>query len=157
MSLISELFNTKNIESTMSSYITEWPYIPNYRYTLITPSFPHPSTYLNTKSFINNITNNKFNKTEDVQELEDNLVITLLIPGFDKSEIEIFVEDNILNIKASTTKDTQIAKFTKTEKNYTYNIPKEYNSDTITANLKNGILTITINKIETKKNTIEIK
>jgi len=99
----------------------------------------------------------------DVVEDETSYCVTADVPGFERKNIKISLDDNILTIEGEKTEE-------KKEKNY---IRKErYNSkfaktimlyddidyDEINAELKNGILTLTLpKKEETKKKITKIE
>ena len=93
----------------------------------------------------------------DVYETENELVFTAELPGFKKGEIEISVHDGSLTIKAEREfaegKDT---KYHRVERWYgnCYRkllLPTSVDPEKVKANLKDGLLTVTLPKKEEAK------
>lgn len=92
----------------------------------------------------------------DVYETEEDVTFNAELPGFDKEEINISVRDGRLTL-------TGERKFTEDKRTYqlverwygnfnrTFLLPATVDYNHISANLKNGILTITIPKKEEAK------
>ena len=90
----------------------------------------------------------------DIQETDTSFIVDVEIPGFNKEDLVIEVEDDILIISAETKKETD-----ETEKNY---IRKErysgkftrsfrfenVDADAVTAKYDKGILTVILPKIQ---------
>lgn len=90
----------------------------------------------------------------DIQETETSFIVDVEIPGFNKEDLVIEVEDEVLTISAETKKETE-----ETEKNY---VRKErysgkftrsfrfenVDADAVTAKYDKGILTVTLPKIQ---------
>jgi len=103
----------------------------------------------------------------DIIERPDTLVVTAELPGVEKDNIDISVQENRLTISGKITKNKEEKKedFYYSERSYTsysraIDIPCEVKADKITAALKNGILTVTLPKAEemkAKKITVEVK
>lgn len=86
----------------------------------------------------------------NVRELKDRFVIDLAIPGLDKSDVKINVEKSILTISADKP-EVEGQKFKLNEFKYgkfsrKFKLPETVVTDNITAELINGILSVTINK-----------
>lgn len=77
----------------------------------------------------------------DVQN--ENYSVTLEVPGFDESEIDIEVHDGLLYIRAEHDEKSEHQHFYK-KVNRSWTIPKDVKSEEIQAKLKNGILTVLI-------------
>ena len=98
----------------------------------------------------------------NVVEFEDKFVLDLTVPGFKKKEINITIDKNELIISSDKEVSDEV-KYTRKEFEYgTFNrkfrLPDDVNTDKISAKFTNGILTITIPKMEEVKPTkIEIK
>jgi HSP20 family protein len=77
----------------------------------------------------------------DVMECEDSISITLEIPGVDKDEIELRVEEDKVSINVDTS-----------QRNYFKEIPLKARVDpkTSKATYKNGVLDIILKKLQTK-------
>ena len=101
----------------------------------------------------------------DVYQTENDVVLKAPIAGVPREDLEISITDEVINIKGERKQSSEI-----TKENYfaqecywgtfsrSYVLPIAINSEKASATLKNGILTITIPKLEkTKTKTIEIK
>ncbi len=96
----------------------------------------------------------------DVYETETELVIQSAIAGVKNNDIDISIEDDILILKGDRTNPVEETE----EKNYFCEecyfgpfhreiiIPREIDTSRIDANIKNGMLTIRMPKIERAKN-----
>ena len=112
-----------------------------------------------------------FSKIEaDIIDGDDTTTIRLALPGYAKEDIKIFVEDNLLTIAAGKKLDCVDDTFESIKENKTYvkqeihagyrsrtfDISK-YDSSTIKATYKNGILEVTgTKKPELKRKEIAI-
>ncbi len=112
-----------------------------------------------------NTSSSQFNPAVDIQEADDDVKFMFELPGMEKSNIKVWVEDGVLSVSGernarSENKDngylrTEIrdGKF-----NRSFSLPKTVNPESITADYKNGILIVTAAKAEEKKpKEIEIK
>lgn len=100
----------------------------------------------------------------DVYQTDKDIVIQSAIAGIKPEDLDITIEDDILVIKGKRS-----AQYEEKEKNYYYQecywgeflrrviLPEEVDSSSVQAELKQGILTITIPKIEKKKKKIIVK
>ena len=86
-------------------------------------------------------------KNESMKVDEDDLVMSFDVPGFSKKDFKITVEDTTLVIDG-TTEDRKFFK--------SYKIQKGWDVKNTSAEVKNGILTLTIPKKEIKKDLVEI-
>ena len=106
----------------------------------------------------------------NVKEYAKNYKISLTAAGIDPKEIKIQVQDNLLTISYSHDQnketngiESEDGKTISTEyKHYSFSrsvsLPKNVNAEAISAESKNGILHITIDKLpETQPKTIEVK
>ena len=102
----------------------------------------------------------------DIKETEDEYKIEAELPGMDKEDIELELNNNYLTIKADNEevieeeKDNYIRKERKTGKYQRSFRLNNVNKDDIEAEYNNGILEINLPKLETekdKKKTIDIK
>lgn len=80
-------------------------------------------------------------------------IITMEVPGYDKSQIKVKVNANKLYITCHTynQKDASAVSSSKKNFDYTISLPDDVDQKTITSDLKNGILTITLPRIEVKE------
>ena len=94
---------------------------------------------------------------------EDNYQINVIMPGIDKEDITLSIENDILTIQSNYNKqkdkDQNALRTEFMIKEYYRNIslPKDADHKSISANLKNGILEITIKKIKVKPKNIIVK
>ena len=98
-----------------------------------------------------------FSPKIDISEGEKNINVIAEIPGVDKNDIKIVIQDNILTIEGEKKRKEE-----KEEKNYcrcerthgffkrSFTLPAEVDSDNIEAKFENGILNIDIKKLEFK-------
>ncbi len=88
-----------------------------------------------------------------------NFVVEIAAPGFNKEDFKIEVEETTLKVsseKASKKEEDTNSNFRKREFNYksferSFKLPENIESDKIQANYENGILSVTIPKMEEKK------
>lgn len=79
---------------------------------------------------------------------KDKAVLSLVMPGFDKSEIEVTYADNILHITATKEKETTLVHNVDTD----FTFKKKYSE--VKAKYDAGILTITLIKQKTPESQI---
>lgn len=94
----------------------------------------------------------------DITEKEDQLVLTAELPGMRKEDIEIELENNVLTIRGEKKAERE----EKGEQRYVYErqfgsfsrsftLPRTVNADQIRARFDNGVLTVTMPKVEEAK------
>ncbi len=101
----------------------------------------------------------------DVIETGDNWLITMELPGVDKSDVSVNVEGGYIKISAKRERDTSHDDdmYLRREISYglyerTFKIGRDLQVDKIKASMDNGILKITIPKeLKTAQNSIEVK
>jgi HSP20 family protein len=102
----------------------------------------------------------------NTKECKDDYKIEVAAPGYNKDSFKLEIEDNILTIKGESTenKADENEKWTRREHNYSgfkrsFTLPKTVDAEKINAAYKDGILHVTLPKIEEGKvkGTIEIK
>lgn len=101
----------------------------------------------------------------DVYQTENDIVLKAPIAGVAREDLEISITDEVINIKGErkATDEAPKENFFAQECYWgafsrSYVLPIAVDSEKASATLKNGILTITIPKLEkTKTKTIEIK
>ncbi|MEK9604012.1 MAG: Hsp20/alpha crystallin family protein [Flavobacteriaceae bacterium] len=91
----------------------------------------------------------------NIIEADDHFDIELAAPGKKKEDFQIELDEGILTISSETeTKsDEKVGNFTRKEFGFnafkrSFNIPESVSSDKISANYKNGILTVSLPKKE---------
>lgn len=98
----------------------------------------------------------------DIIEEDKNYKIVLDIPGFTKEEVSIKVEDDILTVVANKETNTEDeTKYLRKER-ISSTIKRQFrfaniDKNNITASFVDGVLTLTIPKMEEVKNVINIK
>jgi HSP20 family protein len=156
MSLIKQSFPIGKIYSPFEEIFNDF-----FQNGMIT-NFPfHPSNEIESR-----ITSPSTNIHED----EKNIFVDLMIPGFKKQDVQINLEDRKLTVhcKHSEKDEINTKKLIKKEfHNYefarSFNLPEDVEIDNISGKYENGILSISIPKIEKQiedkpsKRLIEIK
>lgn len=101
----------------------------------------------------------------DIYEDNDNFKLKLDLPGVEKEDVKITFTDNQISISGERKQinESENSKYHRIERNYgkfyrSFDLPKEIEQDKISAEFKNGQLTITIPKSEkAKPQSIEVK
>ena len=103
----------------------------------------------------------KHQGTMSYEEREKDIVFTIDMPGVEKKDIDIKVEDHSITVKA---RNGGYRESTKTnvgsrKYNYTRNFKPTVDADSAVATFKNGVLDITLTKIEeaSKGKSVKIK
>lgn len=94
----------------------------------------------------------------DIRETADEIVVTAEIPGVDKDQIELSLENNVLTLKGERRfeKDTKEENFHRIERSYggfsrSFSIPAVVDESKIKADYKEGVLHITLPKTQKAK------
>lgn len=94
----------------------------------------------------------------DMSETDDTYLLTVDLPGLTKKDIQVSYQDHRLTISGERKKESKeeekdyirqeryVGKFTRS-----FTLPTEVKEDKIKAVFKDGVLTVTIPKVETKK------
>lgn len=101
----------------------------------------------------------------DIAETKDNYLIEVEIPGVQKDDVKISFKDHILTIEGEKKLRNELKKddFIKQESFYgkfsrSFTLPDDVDVEKISADYKNGILTVTLPKTQEKKpKEIEVK
>ncbi len=101
----------------------------------------------------------------DISETEKQFVIDVEVPGVDKKDIELNIENNTLTISGERKfeKKEDNKQYHRVESHYgtfsrTFSLPDNVNTESINATYNNGILSITVDKSEQQmKKQIKIK
>ncbi|MDX9882403.1 MAG: Hsp20/alpha crystallin family protein [Prolixibacteraceae bacterium] len=100
------------------------------------------------------VTNCASKPAVNIYETAKDFRLELLVPGFDKNEIEILVEKDQLIVKSDyKNPDSQEynyahVEFVKKSFEKRYKLSEKLNKEAVYAEFKNGILTITLPKLE---------
>jgi HSP20 family protein len=101
----------------------------------------------------------------DIEETEENYVITASVPGYTAEDLKIEVEDNVLTIRAEHNEEEEEERngwhlrerFVGTMERR-LRLGEDINAEDIDAELENGILTLRLTKAEeAKPKLIEVK
>lgn len=91
----------------------------------------------------------------DVRETNDEFVFTAELPGLDKNDVSITLEDNVLTLAGERSFEDEEKKdeFHRIERSYgrftrSFTLPHEVDADNVAANYSDGILTVSIPKAE---------
>ena len=93
----------------------------------------------------------------DVYETGDSLVFTMELPGFDKSEIEVNVSNGYLEVKGEhKSQDKEDRTYRQVQRWHgrfqrSFRLPRGLDRDKVSAELKNGVLSISIPKLKAAK------
>jgi HSP20 family protein len=92
-----------------------------------------------------------------VENIDNKYIFTVELPGFDSKEIDIQVRNGLFKIVAEHAKDAK-GKFFHSCVERAWTLPEAIDPDNIDAQLKNGVLTVTLlrKNVEQRKR-IEIK
>jgi HSP20 family protein len=101
----------------------------------------------------------------DVIERDDDIVVKAELPGVDKKDLDVSVTDNSVTIKASTRRETKEEKgdYYRQEISSGYvtrtvGLPSAVDATRATAELKDGVLQLTLGKVEkSKRKRVEVK
>jgi len=99
----------------------------------------------------------------DIYETGDALMVLMEMPGVDKGKVDISVEDNVLRVQGRI----DFSKYEGMDPVYTeynvgnfarsFSLSREINQDKIDAEMKDGVLSLTLPKVEkAKPRTIRI-
>ncbi len=101
----------------------------------------------------------------DVIEHKDSYAIKAELPGVDKNDVKITLQENVLTIKGEKRqeKEEKDSNAHRVERSYgaferSFSLPTNVKGDKIDASYKNGVLEITLPKVEeAKPKEIEVK
>jgi HSP20 family protein len=98
----------------------------------------------------------------DVFETADRFVVTVEVPGLSQSDFKIEAEEGRLTLKGERPCPVRGAQFHGVERGHggfsrTFTLPEAINTDQITADLRAGVLTITIPKAEAVRHRVEVR
>ena len=99
----------------------------------------------------------------DIDETEDAFVVKAELPGVEKDDVSVNIDNGVLTIKGEKKIETEDKKRHRVECAYgsfvrSFTLPQEIKAEKIEAEYKNGVLTLTIPKSEeAKPKQIEVK
>ena len=97
----------------------------------------------------------------NIKEDEKSFMLDLAVPGIDKKDLKIDINEDLLTISSETKNDSEENKdgYKRKEFSYTsfcrsFQIPENVNREKIEANYKDGILSVSLPKFEEERNKI---
>lgn len=94
----------------------------------------------------------------DIRETEDALVLQAELPGLEKDDLEITIEDHVLTLRGERRLDRDETResFHRVERAYgqfsrTFQLPTSVRMDGVKAQFANGLLTLELPKVEAAK------
>ena len=97
----------------------------------------------------------------NIREDEKNYILDLAVPGMDKKDLKIDINEDVLTISSESKHETEENKDGYKRKEFSYSsfcrsfyIPENVNRDKIEANYKDGILTVGLPKQEEEKSKL---
>ncbi|MDX9811551.1 MAG: Hsp20/alpha crystallin family protein [Bacteroidales bacterium] len=97
----------------------------------------------------------------NIREDDKRFILDLAVPGIDKKDLKIDINEDILTVSSESKHESEENREGYKRKEFSYSsfcrsfqIPDNVNSDKIEANYKDGILTVTLPKVEEDRNKI---
>ena len=94
----------------------------------------------------------------DISEVGDNVEVRAEIPGVSEEDVHVSVTDHVLTLRGEKKQDSseERGSYYRVERDYgsfqrTFALPKDFQTENITATFKNGVLTVSIPKAEEAK------
>lgn len=94
----------------------------------------------------------------DLVEQDDEFLAMVDLPGFDREDVDIRVTDHTLRIEAEREEavDEESDQYLRQERRHesarrSVTLPDEVDTENVTARMKNGVLTVTLPKLEAKE------
>jgi HSP20 family protein len=99
-----------------------------------------------------------WNPIVDVYENDESIVVKAEVPGVDKKDISVDIDNGVLTVKGERKHEEEVKedRYYRKERVYgkfqrTFRLPEGTDYDKINADFKDGILTVTVPKVEEKK------
>ena len=97
----------------------------------------------------------------NIREDEKNYVLDLAVPGIEKKDLKIDMNEDVLTISSETKNESEESKDGYKRKEFSYSafcrsfyIPENVNREKIEANYKDGVLTVSLPKQDEEKTRI---
>jgi HSP20 family protein len=97
----------------------------------------------------------------NIKEDDKRFMLDLAVPGIDKKDLKIDINEDVLTISSETKNESEESKdgYKRKEFSYTsfcrsFQIPENVNREKIEASYKDGILSVSLPKFEEEKNKI---
>ena len=115
--------------------------------------FFHPAICVN-----KNTESNSWNPVVDVYENDESIVVQAEVPGVEKKDVSVDINDGVLTLKGERKYEDEVKedRFYQRERIYgkfqrAFRLPEGTDYDKINAEFKDGILKVTVPKVEEKK------
>ena len=139
---------------TRTSLTTRTP----YRSTWLTgrePFVQFMENFFNGEDASEQVSTRAWSPAVDIRETEESYLVHAELPGLSKDDIEITLEDNILKLTGERRfeKDVKEEEYHRVERRYgtftrAFSLPSRVDSTSVQAKFDNGVLTITVPKME---------
>ena len=100
----------------------------------------------------------------NIREDDKNYILDLAVPGIDKKDLKIDINEDVLTISSETKTESEESKDGYKRKEFSYSefcrsfyIPENVNREKIEANYKDGVLSVSLPKQKEEKNKITRK
>jgi len=100
----------------------------------------------------------------NIREDDKNYILDLAVPGIDKKDLKIDINEDVLTISSETKTESEESRDGYKRKEFSYSefcrsfyIPENVNREKIEANYKDGVLSVSLPKQEEEKNKITRK
>jgi HSP20 family protein len=100
----------------------------------------------------------------NVREDDKNFILDVAVPGIDKKDLKIDVNEDVLTISSESKSESEESTDGYKRKEFSYSsfsrsfyVPENVNREKVEANYKDGILTVTLPKQEEEKNKVTRK
>ena len=111
------------------------------------------------------VSNRRFMPPVDIRETNEALILQAELPGMTKENVQISLENQVLTLSGERTfqKDVKEENLHRIERSYgtfsrSFMLPKNVQSDKVQARFEDGVLTVTLPKLEeAKPRKIEIR
>lgn len=97
----------------------------------------------------------------NIREDDKRFILDLAVPGIDKKDLKIDINDDLLTITSETKNESEESKEGYKRKEFSFSsfcrsfqIPENTNRDKIEANCKDGILSVVLPKVDEEKSKI---
>lgn len=98
----------------------------------------------------------------NVAETEKSYKVTAELPGLNEEDFEVTIDDTVLRIRGEKKEERSDSKFSHYEASYgsferALQLPTDIDPDNVVADMKNGVLTLTIPKLENSPRSRKIQ
>jgi HSP20 family molecular chaperone IbpA len=159
----------KELEREIKNFVNEfrstsnWPNTPSkpWNSSVWTPEFPYNGNFpINTTNWPTKYFNNTnvFPKsTYQVYETNDTYYVTFELPGYNKENLKVEISENVLTVEGKREIGYGENTYTSSYDETIYLTSYEYDSNKTSAEIKDGVLTVTLPKYKKdKKKTVTL-